>query len=179
MLKFLAFPAFIAGIALARMMELYETRSGHRQTRFFLLLQALLLMASQASGWRAAPFATTSLTAMATGPFAAAAMGVQNAAVRLAWSAFSPTTVKTGKTRPEQEFEGKREEELKIVADGYAKTLQAAGFSVEEGIKALLPYTEAKQRGTATASTTHVRVLYRNPANPENTWSGRGQPANG
>lgn len=81
------------------------------------------------------------------------------------------------RTRLEQEIEGKRDEELKILADGYAKKLQAAGFSVEEGIKALLPYTEAKQRGSATASTSQARVLYRDPANPENTWSGRGQPA--
>lgn len=83
----------------------------------------------------------------------------------------------------EQEIEAKRDEELKILADGYARKLQAAGFSVEEGIKALLPHTEAKRRGgvgpsasAATPSST-ARVLYRDPANPENTWSGRGQPA--
>jgi len=77
----------------------------------------------------------------------------------------------------EQEIAGKRDEELKVLADGYAKKLQAAAFSVEEGIKALLPYTEAKQRGTTNASTSNVRVLYRDPVNPANTWSGRGQPA--
>ncbi|UDF36880.1 UNVERIFIED_ORG: H-NS histone family protein [Shinella sp. XGS7] len=77
----------------------------------------------------------------------------------------------------EREIEGKREEELKTLADGYAKKLQAAGFSVEEGIKALLPYTEAKRRGSVGTSTSTARVLYRDPANPENTWSGRGQPA--
>lgn len=71
--------------------------------------------------------------------------------------------------RLEQEIEGKRDEELKILADGYAKKPQAAGLSVEEGIKAMLPYTEAKRRGSATASTSHARVLYRDPANPENT----------
>lgn len=81
------------------------------------------------------------------------------------------------RTRLEQEIEGKRDEELKILADGYAKKLRAAGFSVEEGIKALLPYTEAKRRGSATTTTSPARVLYRDPANPENTWSGRGQPA--
>ncbi|WP_077037181.1 H-NS family nucleoid-associated regulatory protein [Pelomonas sp. KK5] len=81
------------------------------------------------------------------------------------------------RARLEQEIEGKRDEELKVLADGYARKLQAAGFSVEEGIKALLPYTEAKRRGSATAPTSAARVLYRDPANPENTWSGRGQPA--
>lgn len=77
----------------------------------------------------------------------------------------------------EQEIQGKRAEELKVLADGYVKKLQAAGFNIEEGIKALLPYTEAKRRRTAPKSTSHVRILYRDPANPANTWSGRGQPA--
>ena len=81
------------------------------------------------------------------------------------------------KTKLEQEIVGKREEELKVLADGYAKKLIAAGFGIEERIKALLPYTEAKRRGTAAPSTSTARVLYRDPANPENTWSGRGQPA--
>ncbi|MDT9002236.1 H-NS histone family protein [Paucibacter sp. APW11] len=81
------------------------------------------------------------------------------------------------RARLEKEIEEKRDEELKVLADGYAKKLQAAGFSVEEGIKAMLPYTEAKLRGSAAISTSPARVLYRDPANPENTWSGRGQPA--
>ena len=96
-LKFLAFPAFIAGIALARILVLYSAARGHRSSRPLLVLQALLLLASAASGWRAAPFTSTETSAaIATGLFAAAAMGVQNAAGRLVWHTLSPTTVMTG-----------------------------------------------------------------------------------
>jgi uncharacterized membrane protein YoaK (UPF0700 family) len=97
LLKLLAFPAFIAGIALARMLALAATARGRNASSPILLLQALLLLASGAAGWRAAPFATSGgVEAIATGTLAAAAMGVQNAAGRVAWSTLTPTTVMTG-----------------------------------------------------------------------------------
>ena len=97
LIKFLAFPAFVAGIALARMLVLFATARGHRSSTLLLVLQAMLLLASGASGWRAAPFTSTDTSAaIATGLFAAAAMGVQNAAGRLVWQTLSPTTVMTG-----------------------------------------------------------------------------------
>ena len=97
LLKFLAFPAFIAGIASARMLVLFAKARGYRSSTPLLVLQALLLLASGASGWHAAPFTSTeTAAAIATGLFAAAAMGVQNAAGRLAWHTLSPTTVMTG-----------------------------------------------------------------------------------
>lgn len=97
LIKFLAFPAFVAGIALARMLVLFATARGHRSSTLLLVLQAMLLLASGASGWRTAPFTSTDTSAaIATGLFAAAAMGVQNAAGRLVWQTLSPTTVMTG-----------------------------------------------------------------------------------
>ncbi|TXI88794.1 MAG: H-NS histone family protein [Cupriavidus sp.] len=76
----------------------------------------------------------------------------------------------------DREIEAKRSEELKVLADGYIKKMEAAGFSVVEAIDALKPYlpssTPAKQRAASSAP-----VLYQDPANPGNTWSGRGRAA--
>ena len=72
----------------------------------------------------------------------------------------------------------KRSEEIKVLADGAAKKAQAAGFMVAELIAELqmyLPQKAArKQRATSESG---VRVMYRDPADPQNTWSGRGRPA--
>ncbi len=38
----------------------------------------------------------------------------------------------------------RRVEELKVLADGYARKLAANGFSVKEGIDALKPYLRSK-----------------------------------
>ena len=75
----------------------------------------------------------------------------------------------------DREIRGKREEELKVLADGYVKKIQAGGFTVTEAIEALAPYvTKASpKRGSGVAAP----ILYRDPANPENVWSGRGRPA--
>src|SRR6202008_1032448 len=62
-----------------------------------LPLQWLLLAACMLCGWRAQPIAgPTSSWVLATGMLGAAAMGVQNAAGRLAFGALAPTTVMTG-----------------------------------------------------------------------------------
>lgn len=66
----------------------------------------------------------------------------------------------------------KRDEELKILADGYAKKCAAAGFSPEEAIEALKPYLPSK-RGSAKKAA--AGVAFRDPANPSNTWGGRGK----
>ncbi len=76
----------------------------------------------------------------------------------------------------EQQIEDKRSEELKVIADGYVKKIQAAGFSVEEAIEALQPYATPRRAG-ADKRNAAAPVLYRDPANPANTWSGRGRPA--
>lgn len=71
----------------------------------------------------------------------------------------------------EQKITAKRDEELKVLVDGFARKLQASGFTVDEALAALQPYTAAtRQKSRQIAS---ARVLYRDPANSQNTWSGR------
>lgn len=43
-------------------------------------------------------------------------------------------------------LQAKRTDELKVLADGYAKKCEAAGFTVEEAVNALKPYWPAKGR---------------------------------
>lgn len=74
------------------------------------------------------------------------------------------------RTQLERQIAGKRGEELKVLADGFAKKLEAAGFTVAEGVEALKPYLP-----TGSQARTAARVLYRDPASPSNTWSGRGR----
>lgn len=70
----------------------------------------------------------------------------------------------------EQQIAEKRGEELKVLVDGFAKKLEAAGFSVDEGVEALKPYVpQGAQPRTA------AKVLYRDPVNASNAWSGRGR----
>jgi DNA-binding protein H-NS len=47
---------------------------------------------------------------------------------------------------------------------------------VEEAV-ALRPYVEGKQRGKRSDAGAPALVVYRDPQNPENTWSGRGRAA--
>jgi DNA-binding protein H-NS len=42
-------------------------------------------------------------------------------------------------------IEDRRVEELKVLADGYAKKLQMNGFSIREGMDALKPYLPARR----------------------------------
>lgn len=43
-------------------------------------------------------------------------------------------------------IEARRGEELKVLADGYAKKLQMNGFAIREGIDALKPYLPRNMR---------------------------------
>ncbi|MGN7875938.1 H-NS histone family protein [Roseateles sp. 22389] len=76
----------------------------------------------------------------------------------------------------DRQIDEKRGEELKVLVDGFAKKLEAAGFSVAEGVEALAPYLGAPGKRGRHASS-EAPVLYRDPANPANTWSGRGRAA--
>ena len=79
-------------------------------------------------------------------------------------------------TELDQQIDAKRTEELKVLADGYIKKLQSAGFSVQEAIDALRPYL-ADAKASQKRDATSVKPLYQDPNNPENTWSGRGRAA--
>lgn len=97
LIKFLAFPAFIAGVAGARLLGLTLEGRGRPLRRALLLLQVLPLALCMLCGWRAQPIVDPGAPwVLATGLFGAAAMGVQNAAARLAFSDLAPTTVMTG-----------------------------------------------------------------------------------
>ncbi|MFT4267634.1 MAG: DUF2384 domain-containing protein [Xenophilus sp.] len=48
--------------------------------------------------------------------------------------------------------QGLRAEELKILADAYARKLQAAGFTIKEGLAALKPYAGVALGGEAPAA---------------------------
>lgn len=74
-------------------------------------------------------------------------------------------------------LQAKRGEELKVLADAYAKKLEAAGFSIAEGIKAIAPYDRSIKK-RATRDTTGARPIrsvetgktYRDPASGQ-TWT--------
>ena len=97
LIKFLAFPAFIGGVAAARLLALQMQRRERSPRASLLVLQCVLLAACMLCGWRAQPIVDASAPwVLATGMLGAAAMGVQNAAARLAFSDLAPTTVMTG-----------------------------------------------------------------------------------
>ena len=97
LIKFLAFPAFIAGVAAARMLALRMLHRERSLRASLLALQCVLLAACMLCGWRAQPIVDASAPwVLATGMLGAAAMGVQNAAARLAFGDLAPTTVMTG-----------------------------------------------------------------------------------
>lgn len=75
----------------------------------------------------------------------------------------------------EQQIQEKREEELKVLVDGFAKKLEAAGFSVTEGVEALAPYLPANDKRQSRDAGAAAPVLYRDPSVPTNIWSGRGR----
>lgn len=74
----------------------------------------------------------------------------------------------------EAALQAKRGEEIKVLADAYAKKLQAGGFSITEGIKALAPYDTpaAKRTGAAPRPPREVvtGATYKNPETGE-TWT--------
>jgi DNA-binding protein H-NS len=77
------------------------------------------------------------------------------------------------RTALEAALQAKRGEEIKVLADAYAKKLQAGGFSISEGIKALGPYdTTAIKRSSAgprPPRAVETGTTYKNPETGE-TW---------
>jgi uncharacterized membrane protein YoaK (UPF0700 family) len=98
LIKLLAFPAFVIGIALSSVV----VKSVHRQrspaaARTLYLLQTFMLGLFLASGLYAAPFKDIESPAvLLCGMLGAAAMGVQNAHAKLVTRAGVPNTVMTG-----------------------------------------------------------------------------------
>jgi len=97
LIKFLAFPAFVAAVALTRMTVIWRERSGKTAMPSLFLLQLIFLLGFTIAGYCAEPVrdASTPLALLA-GVLGAASMGVQNAASRLVLTHLTPTTVMTG-----------------------------------------------------------------------------------
>jgi uncharacterized membrane protein YoaK (UPF0700 family) len=97
LMKFMAFPAFIAAVALTRMIVIWLERSGKRTSPYVLALQLVFLLGFMGVGQSIAPVTDVATSAaLLAGMLGAAAMGVQNAGSRLIWQQLTPTTVMTG-----------------------------------------------------------------------------------
>lgn len=96
-LKFLAVPAFAAGVVVARLMDVRCARLGHNPARPLLGMQLALLALFMIAGLAASPLAGPEAPlVLVTGMLGTAAMGVQNAVGKLQLGRIAPTTVMTG-----------------------------------------------------------------------------------
>ncbi|MFZ6733555.1 YoaK family protein [Undibacterium sp. Ji42W] len=97
LIKFLAFPAFILAVALARIVAVKLEASGKSAARALTGMQLLFLLVFMLLGWLSTPVQSTdAVLPLVAGIAGAAAMGIQNAASRLVWTELAPTTVMTG-----------------------------------------------------------------------------------
>jgi uncharacterized membrane protein YoaK (UPF0700 family) len=97
LLKFLAFPAFILGVAAARLLIAASESRRWPGLTLALSLQMLLLCGFMVCGWLASPIeADVTPFAMAAGLLGTAAMGVHSATSRLLLSHLAPTSMMTG-----------------------------------------------------------------------------------
>ena len=97
LLKLLAFPAFIAGVALARILVVIIEKRGAPALRPALLLQLVLLLGFMACGLAATPLGNEpGPLATAAGLLGAAAMGTHSATSRLLLGHLAPTSMMTG-----------------------------------------------------------------------------------
>lgn len=97
LLKFLAFPAFIVGIVMARLLIVAVERRGGAPLRPALLLQVVLLSGFMACGIAATPVGEhAGPLAMAAGLLGTAGMGAHSATSRLLLAHLAPTSMMTG-----------------------------------------------------------------------------------
>jgi uncharacterized membrane protein YoaK (UPF0700 family) len=97
LLKLLAFPAFILGVAAARLLVASCERRGKPAVKPTYLLQLVLLLGFMVCGMLAEPVGRSAgALAMAAGLFGAAAMGAHSAASKLLLSHLAPTSMMTG-----------------------------------------------------------------------------------
>ena len=97
LLKFLAFPAFIAGVAAARILVVLVERRQALALRPALLLELALLLGFMFFGIAATPVGLDAgPLAMTSGLLGAAAMGAHSAIARLLLGHLAPTSMMTG-----------------------------------------------------------------------------------
>jgi uncharacterized membrane protein YoaK (UPF0700 family) len=97
LLKFLAFPAFILGVAMAKILIAALLKRGHHALWYAYILQLTLLIAFMIVGYMATPPGPepTIMTALA-GVVGAMAMGTHSGTGRLLFSHLAPTSAMTG-----------------------------------------------------------------------------------
>jgi uncharacterized membrane protein YoaK (UPF0700 family) len=97
LLKFLAFPAFILGVAMAKILITALLKRGHHALWYAYILQLTLLIAFMIVGYMATPPGPepTTMTALA-GVVGAMAMGTHSGTGRLLFSHLAPTSAMTG-----------------------------------------------------------------------------------
>ncbi|OWQ88453.1 hypothetical protein CDN99_16480 [Roseateles aquatilis] len=122
LLKLLVFPTFIAAVALSRLVALRCERTKQIASRPLLVMEAVFLALALAASIGIVDLGPRAPWAMATGLLMTAAMGVQNAAGRLAWPALTPTTVMTGNV-------------TQVVIDGVDLLRGAAGPEVRDRLR--------------------------------------------
>jgi uncharacterized membrane protein YoaK (UPF0700 family) len=97
LLKLLAFPAFIVGVAAARLLVAGCERRGAAATRPSYLLQLVLLLGFMVFGMLAEPVGNKAgALAMTAGLLGTAAMGAHSAASKLLLTNLAPTSMMTG-----------------------------------------------------------------------------------
>ena len=97
LLKFLAIPAFAAGVVLARLFDVRCARQNTNPARPLLVMQLLLLVGFTVAGLAAGPLKDPQAPlVLLCGMLGAAGMGVHNAAGKLQFARIAPTTVMTG-----------------------------------------------------------------------------------
>jgi uncharacterized membrane protein YoaK (UPF0700 family) len=97
LLKLLAFPAFIVGVALARVLVVVIEKRGGAALRPALLLQLVLLLGFMGFGIAASPMGQhAGVLGTLAGIMGAASMGVHSAASRLLLGHLAPTSMMTG-----------------------------------------------------------------------------------
>ena len=96
-LKLLAFPAFILGVASARLLVVGCERRGAAATKPAYLLQLVLLLGFMVCGMLSEPLGNSAGgLAIAAGLLGAAAMGAHSAASKLLLTHLAPTSMMTG-----------------------------------------------------------------------------------
>jgi len=97
LLKLLAFPAFILGVAAARLLVANCERRGASAVKPSYVLQLVLLIGFMVCGMLAEPVGrSVGALAMAAGLLGAAAMGAHSAASKLLLTHLAPTSMMTG-----------------------------------------------------------------------------------
>lgn len=76
----------------------------------------------------------------------------------------------------DEAIHARREEELKVLVDGFVKKLQSLGLPIDEAIAVMKLYLPGRAaRVKREPRDPNEFVLYANPADPRQTWGGQGR----